>query len=293
MSDCSVKIYFPKKILKGAGLRATSFIPSWIYTIKIVVKNNSEYFKICSLNSTLANGLTCLNNLNVSGPDKDIAEYIKIVEPNEKVGNNNLIIFANNFKLSPLSENIITFDLALYDKYTENSVVNSGSKIPHKSTLNINTYLLCDGEISCDNITSESMDYEINVTCDDSKLKINDETKLYIECKAGQYDLVRKVYLKSVLDSGVKYLTQTSNHEPSNLYSYDNRTILKWNFDVVNPSECKKIAFKIKIKNKYNDETLVKAGDSLINSVNSNGVNNSSYKQCPDTCKCNILVEEK
>jgi len=293
MSDCSVKIYFPKKILKGAGLRATSFIPSWIYTIKIVVKNNSEYFKICSLNSTLANGLTCLNNLNVSGPDKDIAEYIKIVEPNEKVGNNNLIIFANNFKLSPLSENIITFDLALYDKYTENSVVNSGSKIPHKSTLNINTYLLCDGEISCDNITSESMDYEINVTCDDSKLKINDETKLYIECKAGQYDLVRKVYLKSVLDSGVKYLTQTSNHEPSNLYSYDNRTILKWNFDVVNPSECKKIAFKIKIKNKYNDDTLVKAGDSLINSVNSNGVNNSSYKQCPDTCKCNILVEEK
>ncbi len=293
MSDCSVKIYFPKKILKGAGLRATSFIPSWIYTIKIVVKNNSEYFKICSLNSTLANGLTYLNNLKVNGPDRDIAEYIKIVEPNEKVGNNNLIIFANNFKLSPLSENIITFDLALYDKYTENSVVNSGSKIPHKSTLNINTYLLCDGEISSDNITSESMDYEINVTCDDSKLKINDETKLYIECKAGQYDLVRKVYLKSVLDSGVKYLTQTSNHEPSNLYSYDNRTILKWNFDVVNPSECKKIAFKIKIKNKYNDDTLVKAGDSLINSVNSNGVNNSSYKQCPDTCKCNILVEEK
>ncbi len=293
MSDCSVKIYFPKKILKGAGLRATSFIPSWIYTIKIVVKNNSEYFKICSLNSTLANGLTYLNNLKVNGPDRDIAEYIKIVEPNEKVGNNNLIIFANNFKLSPLSENIITFDLALYDKYTENSVVNSGSKIPHKSTLNINTYLLCDGEISSDNITSESMDYEINVTCDDSKLKINDETKLYIECKAGQYDLVRKVYLKSVLDSGVKYLIQTSNHEPSNLYSYDNRTILKWNFDVVNPSECKKIAFKIKIKNKYNDDTLVKAGDSLINSVNSNGVNNSSYKQCPDTCKCNILVEEK
>ncbi len=293
MSDCSVKIYFPKKILKGAGLRATSFIPSWIYTIKIVVKNNSEYFKICSLNSTLANGLTYLNNLKVIGPDKDIEDYIKIVEPNEKVGNNNLIIFANNFKLSPLSENIITFDLALYDKYTENSVVNSGSKIPHKSTLNINTYLLCDGEISSDNITSESMDYEINVTCDDSKLKINDETKLYIECKAGQYDLVRKVYLKSVLDSGVKYLTQTSNHEPSNLYSYDNRTILKWNFDVVNPSECKKIAFKIKIKNKYNDDTLVKAGDSLINSVNSNGVNNSSYKQCPDTCKCNILVEEK
>jgi len=293
MSDCSVKIYFPKKILKGAGLRATSFIPSWIYTIKIVVKNNSEYFKICSLNSTLANGLTYLNNLKVNGPDRDISEYIKIVEPNEKVGNNNLIIFANNFKLSPLSENIITFDLALYDKYTENSVVNSGSKIPHKSTLNINTYLLCDGEISSDNITSESMDYEINVTCDDSKLKINDETKLYIECKAGQYDLVRKVYLKSVLDSGVKYLTQTSNHEPSNLYSYDNRTILKWNFDVVNPSECKKIAFKIKIKNKYNDDTLVKAGDSLINSVNSNGVNNSSYKQCPDTCKCNILVEEK
>ena len=293
MSDCSVKIYFPKKILKGAGLRATSFIPSWVYTIKIVIKNNSEYFKICSLNSTLANGLTFLNNLKVEGPDKEILEYIKAVEPNEKIGNNNLILFANNFKISPLSENAITFDLALYDKYTENSIVNSGGKIPHKTALNINTYLLCDGEISYDNIVCEAMDYEINVTCDESKLQINEEAKLYIECKAGQYDLVRRVYLKSVLDSGVKYLTQTSNQEPANLYSYDNRTVLKWNFDVVNPSECKKIAFKIKVKNRYNDDKEVCSGDTLINTVNSNGVNNSSYKQCPDTCKCNILVVEK
>ena len=292
MNDCSVKIYFPKKILKGAGLRATSFIPSWIYKIKIVIKNSSEYFKICSLNATFANGLTYLNNIRVDGPDSDISEYIKAVEPNDKIGNNNLILFANNFKLSPLSENVINLDLALYDKYTENSLENSGSKIPHKTPLNINTYLLCDGEISYDSVISEAMDYEIKVSCDEDEIRINDETKLYIECRAGQYDLIRRVYLKSVLDSGVKYITQSSNHEPAKLYSYDNRTIMKWNFDVVNPSECKRIAFKIKMKNRYSDDVEIKAGDTLINSVNSNGVNNSSYKQCPDTCKCDILVIE-
>lgn len=292
MSDCSVKIYFPKKILKGAGIRATSFIPSWTYTIKIIIKNNSEYFKICSLNSTFANGLTYMGNLKVIGPDEEIVNYIKAVEPSTSIGNDNLIIFANNFKLSPLSENTIIFDLALYDKYSENSVVNSGNKIPHKSSLNINTYLLSDGEISFDNLSCEAMDYEINFTCEDNELKVNDETKFYIECKAGQYDLIRKVYLKCVLDSGFKYLTQTSNLEPNNVYSFDNRTILKWNFDVLNPSECKKIGFKAKVKGLYSDETPVKTGDTFINSINSNGVNNISYKQCPDTCRYNIKIIE-
>jgi hypothetical protein len=292
MNDCSVKIYFPKKILKGAGLRESSFIPAWVYRIKIVINNCSEYFKISSLNSTFANGLRYLGNLKVEGPDSEIAEYIKVVEPNEKVGNNNLILFANNFKLSPMSENIITFDLALYDKFTDKSLENSGNKIPHKSTLNINTYLLSDGQISVDNITSEVMDYEIKLKCDEEKMSIGDETKLYIECKAGQYDLIRRAYLKGVLDSGFKYIIQSSNYEPAKLYSYDNRTILKWNFDVVNPSECKRIAFKIKLKNKYNDDIEIKAGDTLINSINSNGVNNSSYNQCPDTSKCNVLVVE-
>lgn len=292
MNDCSVKIYFPKKILKGAGLRDSSFIPAWVYKIKIVINNCSEYFKICSLNSTFANGLRYLGNIKVEGPDSEIAEFIKVVEPNEKVGNNNLILFANNFKLSPMSENILSFDLALYDKYTDNSLENSGNKIPHKATLNINTYLLSDGEISYDNITSEVMDYEIKLRCDEEKMSIGDETKLYIECKAGQYDLIRRAYLKSVLDSGFKYISQSSNYEPAKLYSYDNRTILKWSFDVVNPSECKRIAFKIKLKNKYSDDTEVKVGDTLINSINSNGVNNSSYNQCPDTSKCNVLVVE-
>lgn len=292
MNDCSVKIYFPKKILKGAGLRESSFIPAWVYKIKIVINNCSEYFKICSLNSTFANGLRYLSNLKVEGPDSEIAQYIKVVEPNEKVGSNNLILFANNFKLSPMSENILSFDLALYDKYTDNSLENSGSKIPHKSILNINTYLLSDGQISYDNIISEVMDYEIKLRCDEEKMSIGEETKLYIECKAGQYDLIRRAYLKSVLDSGFKYIIQSSNYEPAKLYSYDNRTILKWSFDVVNPSECKRIAFKIKLKNKYNDDSEIKVGDTLINSINSNGVNNSSYNQCPDTSKCNILVAE-
>lgn len=292
MNDCNVKIYFPKKILKGAGLRESSFVPAWVYRLKIVITNNSEYFKICSLNSTLANGLRYLGNLNVEGQDSEIVEFIKIVEPNTKLGNDNLIIFANNFKLSPMSENSLSFDLALYDKYTENSQENSGSKIPHKSSLNINTYLLSDGQISFDSIKSEVMDYEIKLNCDEEKMSIGDETKLYIECKAGQYDLIRRAYLKSVLDSGFKYITQSSNYEPAKLYSYDNRTILKWSFDVVNPSECKRIAFKIKLKKTYNDGTELRIGDNLINTINSNGVNNSSYNQCPDTSKCNILVVE-
>ncbi|QSX05136.1 hypothetical protein JYG23_10625 [Sedimentibacter sp. zth1] len=290
MKDCTVKITFPKKVLKGAGLKKTSFLPSWIYNIKISIKNNSEYFKICSFNSTFANGITYLNNLSVNGPDYDIINFLKFVEPNLKVGNDNLIVFANNFKLSPLSENIITFDIAINNNYTSSSIENSGAKISHKTTLNINTYLLNDGNIYSDNISTEAMDYLIEVNSDTDKLKINEKSKIYINCKAGQYDSIRKVYLKCSLDSGFDYLTGTTNIEPKNLYLSNNRTILKWFFDIVNQGECKKIGFKVMSKSKYKDESTVKIGDNLINSINSNGVNNSTYTQCPDTCRQGFFI---
>lgn len=290
MNDCSIKIYFDKKILKGAGLKDSTYLPAWIYNLKIVIKNNTEYFKICSLNSTLANGLTYFKNLKVTGKDEEIIDYVNIIEPNKKTGNDNVIVFANNFKLSPLSENIISFDVALSDRYTQDSLENSGDKIPHKSKLIINSYLLCDSLMYSDKIICEAMDYIINIGVEDSQIKVNDETKLYIECKAGQYDLIRKVYLKCSINSGLKYITQTSNLEPNKMFTYDNRTILIWNFNNINQCECIKIGFKVKLKDMYNDLTSVKIGDNIGNSINSNGANNSTYTQCYDSDKCIIVV---
>lgn len=290
MNDCIIKIIFPKKILKGAGTKHSSFLPAWIYKIQIIIENNSDLFKLSSLNSTFGNGFTYLGNLNVEGPDSDIEKYLKIVEPNNDIGNNNLIIFANNFKISPFSKNIISFDIAVNNNYTKSCLENSGDKILHKTKLNINAYLLSDGQLSSDNCSCDCMDYLVDIHSDDKTLKTGDETKIYVNCSVGQYDAIRKVYLKCTLDSGLSFIDNTSNINPDNFYISNNRTILRWNFNYLFPSESKRIGFKVLLSNKYRDNKEIKQGDRIINSFNSNGANNTTYTQVPDTVKLTYTV---
>lgn len=290
MNECNIKMEFPKKVLKGSGIKNTAYLPYYIYNLKIIIENNTEYFKICSLNSTFANGFSYIDNLHISGDDKDIIDYIKIVEPNKVTGNNNLILFANNFKLSPLSKNTISLNLAITNNYTENNMENTGIKIKHKTNLNLNAYLLCDNNVYSDNITTQAMDCMVDISAEDNVVNVGNTTKYYINIKAGQYDLIRKPYLKFSLNNGLNYINESSNIEPNQIYFSNNRTILKWNFDCINPMECKKIGFKVKVKEKYSNDTHININDSLISSVNTNGVNNSSYKQCFDSKKYTLIV---
>jgi len=131
MKKCTITIKAPEKILKGAGITNTSFIPAYIYKLNIELKNTSDIERLCSFSSTLGNGIRYLNNMEHSGPDLDILQNVNIVKPDYKIRNNNVIVFANNITLSPNSTNILTFDIALYENMTINSSEHTGEKILH------------------------------------------------------------------------------------------------------------------------------------------------------------------
>ena len=285
MGDCSIKIRLPEKLVKGAGISGGRFLPGWVYRFEIEIKNRGDKEKVVSINTTFGNGLTYLGGLSLQGKDQGIVDKIVIVQPSIEIGNNNLIVFANNIKLSPKSTNKIYFDLGLYDRFTVNSVENSGEKIPHRSFLHITAHVLEDGEIVSDKIVCEAMDCQISMQLNQNKAHTGNETRVYIQCRASQYDLIRKVYIKCILDNGEEYISGSCNLEPNNIYKFNNRTVLKWFYDVVNPMEEIRLSFKIKIKQNYIDGKVIKSGDRLLNSVNVNGVNNFSYTQCPDTSK--------
>lgn len=287
MNGCYISIDAPKKILKGAGIINTDFLPACIYKIKIILKNSTEEFKLCSFSATLGNGIHYMSNLHMTGIDSDISDKVNVTEPNPSVRNNNVILYGNNFILSPKSENVISFDACLCDRYTINSIENSGDKIPHLSKLYFSAHLICDDVVDSCNITVEACDYEVLIDCEDSRMSIGDTTKFYIQCKAGQYDMVRGVYLRSVLDQGLDFIADSSNMEPRNVYSFDKRTVLKWDVGSLQPSEVKRIGYKVILKD---DSNLIKAGDVLKNKINSNGVNNSTYTQCPSGTKYEITV---
>lgn len=286
MKECTIYIDVPKKLLKGAGIPNSCFIPSNIFEIKIIIKNKSNIQRLCSFSATLGNGIRYLENMEHNGPDIDILEAVSAVEPCEILQNNNVIIFANNFNLSPNSENTISFDAAFCDKYTVDSIENSGDKIPHRNKINSYAHLINEDNIDSYFIESEAMDFDLSVTCDgdNEKVSAGDIIKYYVNLATGQYDLARKVYLRSILDTGLEYIADSCNLEPKNVYEFNGKTIIKWDVGSLQPSENKRIGYKVRVNS---DSTP----GLLKNMLNSNCINNSTYTQCPVSCEYSLTVD--
>lgn len=285
MKECTISINAPERILKGAGIPNTSFIPSYIYKLNIELKNNSSIARLCSFSSTLGNGIRFLNNMEHSGPDLSLHQKVNVVQPLVEIGNNNVIVFANNISLSPNSTNILTFDIALCDKKTIESTENTGDKILHKSKINYYGHLICEEHVDSCTATSIAYDYEIILKCDNEIIKKGETTKFYIHCNSGQYDVARSVYVRSILDSGLEFIGDSSNLQPRNVYSFNGKTILKWDVGSLQPSESRRLGYMVKVKDD------VESGYILKNKVNSNCINNSEYTQCPISCEYNLVVE--
>ncbi|HHZ03021.1 MAG TPA: hypothetical protein GX396_08850 [Tissierellia bacterium] len=283
MKECTIYIEAPEKILKGAGIPNSQFLPSNIYQLKIILRNNSSSPKICSFSATLGNGIRYFENIHHEGPDVMLKDLVKVVEPNKTLANNNVIIFGNNFILSPHSVNTIFFDAALCDKYTINGIENSGNKIPHRSKISFYAHLLNDEHIDSCFVSSVAMDFNMSVKIDDEEVSPGDITKYYVYLSTGQYDLTRKVYLRSILDNGLEYIGDSCNLEPKNVYEFNGKTIIKWDVGSLQPSETKAIGYKVRVKDN------IKPG-LLKNKLNSNSINNSTYTQCPVSCQHSLKV---
>lgn len=285
MKECTIFINAPERILKGAGIPNTSFIPAYIYKLNIELKNTSSFTKLCSFSSTLGNGIRYLNNIEHSGPDNHLLDKINIVEPSSEIGNNNVIIFANNFNLSPNSTNVVTFDIALCDKFTSESYENTGNKILHKSKIKFYGHLICEDYVDSCSAVSYAYDFELIVKCDNKTIKKGETTKFYVHCNAGQYDMARSVYVRSILDGGLEFIGDSSNLQPRNTYTFNGKTILKWDVGSLQPAESKRIGYMAKAK-----EDL-ESGYILTTKHNSNCINNSEYTQCPSSAEHNLIVE--
>lgn len=283
MKECTIYIDLPEFFLKGAGILNSQFIPSNIYQIKIILKNKADLEKLCSFSTALGNGIRYLENIRQEGPDTEILNVTSAVVPRKELNNNNVIIFGNNLTLSPNSTNTIIFDGALFDKYTAEGMENSGDKIAHRSKISFHANLVNDDIIDSYSAQSTAMDFNMGVECDDKRLSAGSITKYYVNLSTGQYDLARKVYLRSILDRGLEYIGDSCNLEPKNVYEFNGKTIIKWDVGSLQPSEIKRIGYKVMVKND--------AEGKLTNKLNSNCINNSAYTQCPVSTKYVIEVD--
>ncbi len=283
MKECTISIDAPEKILKGAGIPDSSFVPSGIYNLKIKFSNIGENSKICTFSSTLGNGIRYLKNFSLEGPDTSLKNKLIVVEPSVELGNNNCIIFADNFVLSANSTNILSLDVALCDRYTTGSVENSGNKIPHKEKINFFAHLIEGENVDSYSASSAAQDYEMKVICQEDSIKPGETTKFHVHCSSGQYDVARSVYLRSILDDGLEFVADSCNLEPRNVYKFNGRTVIKWDIGTLQPSETRRIGYMVRLSNDFD-----KSGTMLRNKLNSNCINNSEYTQCPSSCSYSL-----
>lgn len=291
MCKLKINIVAPKKILKGAGYPNSIFLPAWIYKLRINIINNTKINQLTSLNIVLPNGIRFLDNLHINGPDESTISKIKAISPNKEITNDNAIIFANNVLLSPSSINILSFDIALSNNFTINSIENSGKRIPHKHELNFCAHLLNECEIYSSNFKSEALEYLVNITSENDSATPSDIIKFYIECKTGQYNMVNNVYFRNILSDGLSFVDNTSNIEPDQIYPQDNDIVLKWCFGSLKACETRKIGYKASIEDTYHSKSLLQKGDIIKNYINSNCVNNKTATQCPDTDSISINIK--
>lgn len=289
MKECTISIAVPEKMLKGAGIPGSTFVPSHVYELKIYFSNTGDEPRICSFSSTLGNGIRYLNNINHEGPDTSLAGKISAVEPSVALGNNNVILFADNFVLSPRSHNCITLDIALCDRYTQSSMENSGDKIPHRSSISFFAHLIEGENAISASASTTAMDYELKAMCQDEYIKPGEAAKFYLHCDCGQYDVARNVYVRSILDEGLEYVADSCNIEPRNVYKQNGRTIIKWDVGSLQPSESRRIGYMVSI----NEVPGMVPGTVLRNKLNSNCINSSEYTQCPSSCQLSIMLAEK
>lgn len=104
MKECTIYINVPERFLKGAGIPNSQFIPSYIYQIKIVLKNNSSSEKLCSFSATMGNGIRYLENIRHEGPDITILDTVSAVGPCKELNNDNVIILETILLYPPIQQ---------------------------------------------------------------------------------------------------------------------------------------------------------------------------------------------
>lgn len=259
----ATKIIYPASYLKGAGVTTGDIVDATeIFNISIQLINSTRDSSNITLNIPLANGLRYIGVWSTSGTNA-VNFNNPLITPVSSTQNFVKINF-NNKTLSAGSETTLTFQVAIWDKYTQSGIENSNPVI-------LTNDLLTSSVLMTGNLVSYSETFSIAALEIDISLStlsiytdisvVNEYTLGY---QIGEYLSLDDGVLTYTIPDGMLYVANSSTLTPTNISGPTSGvTVLTWSIGTLTASLKDSIILSTITQTTYSNTNPVYATDDL------------------------------
>ncbi|MGL4848559.1 MAG: hypothetical protein ACRC28_06470 [Clostridium sp.] len=221
----SAKITYPGKTLKGAGTTSSENATN-PFTISIQIENTERESSNLSFILNLANGIRYLGAFSSTGSNASNFTNPIITTPTSVTNITSLSL--NNKTLSANGIVTLSFQAAIYDKYTLNGIENSGSLIEENASL-LSTFNLT-GSLSSyyTEFSIQSSSVIINHSCSSNYTDVNSVNEYILTYVISEYSSISDAIFTFSIPNGMSYISSTLT--PNSTTIVDLNTILTFNY---------------------------------------------------------------
>lgn len=257
----------PSSYLKGAGVVPGDNIDATqIFNVSLNLTNNSRTTSNVSLLLSLANGIRYIGVWSTSGTNA--ANFLNPVISEVSQTQDHVQISFNNKTLSVGSKTTLTFQIAIWDKYTVNGIENSGNTILYGDILSTDISIQGNSSSYTDQYSLSPL--EINIVKDaDSDLTdvdvINEFTLTY---QTSEYLAIDNVILTDILPDGMSFINDSTLTPTNIILNPDGTTNVLWDLGSLPTKYSSSIVIHAKTNQTYTNKNFVYSTDIFTNTLN-------------------------
>lgn len=218
--------------LKGAGTSSETLDATSTFPITLQIINSTRDSSDVSLKISLANGIRYLGSWATSGTDSANFSNPEIYPVTSSQDHVNILL--ENKTLSPGSDTSVTFQAAIWDKYTENGVENSGELIQNGTSLLSSASLSGNNTSYSSNFDITALELKLVQTVENAITDVALLNEYTLSYSTSSYFSQKDVLFYFIIPDGMSYIEDSSTVNPTSISMVDNTTVLRWNMESLN-----------------------------------------------------------
>lgn len=194
----SVTKTLPAKQLKGAG--DSTLAPSKPFQCVVEIQNNKKEANTISISDYLPNGFRYLNGFVVTHATTNILSPPTLILDQQT---NIQTLYWDHFTLLANERVEFRYDCAIYDRYAENGIENSGDIIPHQTNLS-NEIVVETEDLAMTSYQYQitAMDVILSITQNRSIVDCNDQISFGLTAFSNQYHDLSAITMRVLIPDG-------------------------------------------------------------------------------------------